>query len=107
MYRVRWNFKICRGTRPKLCLCAKGYYKDYYDILSERGEDILNQLQGNYGNDAGNTHDDNFEIQQYHQDIRNHYAQQNVAHQQYTQLQQQQQQQQQQQVEAVNPTGTT
>lgn len=47
---------------------------------------------GNYGNDNANAYDDNYQIQQYHEEIRNHYAQQNPNHQLYGQQQQEAQQ---------------
>lgn len=41
------------------------------------------QFSSSYNNtDAAQAYDDNYEIQQYHQDIRNHYAQQTVSTQQ-------------------------
>lgn len=46
------------------------------------------QYAGNYGNDNINAYDDNYQIQQYHEEIRNHYAQQNANHQGYGQQQQ-------------------
>ena len=47
------------------------------------------QYGGNYGNDNVNAYDDNYQIQQYHEEIRNHYAQQNPNHPVYGQQQQQ------------------
>lgn len=46
------------------------------------------QYAGNYGNDNANTYDDNYQIQQYHEEIRNHYAQQNPNNPVYGQQQQ-------------------
>ena len=43
------------------------------------------QYSGNYCNDNVNAYDDNYQIQQYHEEIRNHYAQQNPNQQVFTQ----------------------
>lgn len=59
------------------------YHNGAYSVVQEeRGEEVGGQYGGNYGNEGGQVYDDNYEIQQYHQDIRNHYAQQNLSSQQ-------------------------
>lgn len=59
----------------------------YSFVQEERVDEAGGQYGGNYSGDTGQVYDDNYEIQQYHQDIRNHYAQQNLAHQSYAQTQ--------------------
>lgn len=51
--------------------------------FTEQGDEGGGQYGASYNsNEAGQVYDDNYEIQQYHQDIRNHYAQQNLSTQQ-------------------------
>lgn len=60
----------------------------YSVVQEEPGDEGGGQYGGNYSSgEAGQVYDD-YEIQQYHQDIRNHYAQQNLSTQQtYSQSQ--------------------
>lgn len=46
-------------------------------IREDNSDDISGHYHGNYGNDYHSQYDENYQIQQYHQEIRKHYAQQN------------------------------
>lgn len=44
---------------------------------ADKQDDVSSPYHGNYGNDYHSQFDENYQIQQYHQEIRKHYAQQN------------------------------
>ncbi|XP_021370560.1 protein salvador homolog 1-like [Mizuhopecten yessoensis] len=46
-------------------------------IREDNNDDMSGHYHSNYGNDHHNQYDENYQIQQYHQEIRKHYAQQN------------------------------